>query len=117
MSPVGARPSFSGAQDHFASNPPAFPGVMSPTPALESRLSRVPGDGNLVDAPPPGLAREEELTINEINLLVKFLNAMGDLPRIEIGDAHGRGERLKMWQVAMETQLKTTRRVVLEWWK
>ena len=66
---------------------------------------------------PPGFALEEELPISEINLLVKFLNSMGDLPRIEIGEAHGRGERLKMWQVAMETQLKTTRRVVVEWWK
>ena len=66
---------------------------------------------------PPGLALDQEIPISELNLLIKFLSAMGELPRIELGDAQGRGERLALWKVAMETQLKQTRRVVMEWWE
>ena len=67
---------------------------------------------------PPGLEElDEELSVGELNLLIKFLQSMGSLPRIEVGEPHNRGERLTLWRLAMETQLKTTRRVVVDWWR
>ena len=109
-SPQEALQSYQDAQGRFISRPPAFPGVVSPT-------LQMLGDGAHGVGSPPGLELEEELSMSELNLLVKFLNSMGDLPRIDIGDAHDRGERLTLWRVAMETQLKTTRRVVVDWWR
>lgn len=75
------------------------------------------GLGPRRDVTPLGLDLEAELPIGELSLLIKFLNGMGDLPRINVGDAHNRGERLTMWRIAMETQLKSTRRVVVDWWR
>ena len=59
----------------------------------------------------------EEMQIGELNLLIKFLSALGAMPKIEKGDSPGRGERLQLWRVAMETQLKTTCPTVVQWWR
>ena len=109
-SAMPARPSRAHDQGemHFSSAP-AFPGVASPT-SVGPSLTTSRG-------PPPGLDQlDEDLSTAELNLLIKFLNSMGDLPKVEIGDVNARGERLMLWRVAMEEQLKTTRRVVVDWW-
>ena len=56
------------------------------------------------------------MTVAELNVLLKFLGTLGDLPKIELGDTTTRGERLGLWRAAMDAQLKTTRRVVTTWW-
>ena len=60
---------------------------------------------------------EEELSSQELNLLVKLLTAMPDLPKIDMGESGHRGEKLKMWKVSMRTQLQATRPVVEDWWR
>ena len=60
---------------------------------------------------------QRELPTAELNVLLKFLQTLGDLPKIEIGDGSTRGERLAVWKTAVEAQLRTTRRVVMEWWQ
>ena len=42
---------------------------------------------------------------------------MGDIPTYTLGDHSSRGERLLLWKVGVETLLRTTRRVVMEWWE
>ena len=42
---------------------------------------------------------------------------MPELPRIEIGDAGTRGEKLQLWLVSMKTQLKATHPCVVSWWE
>ena len=59
----------------------------------------------------------EELPVAELNVLLKFLQTLGDLPKIELGDPASRGERLVVWRTAVEAQLRTTRKVVMDWWK
>ena len=58
----------------------------------------------------------EELPIAELNVLLKFLQTLGALPKIELGDASTRGETLAVWRTAVEGQLRTTRQVVMDWW-
>ena len=50
----------------------------------------------------------EEIPVAELNVLLKFLQTSGDLPS---------GERLAVWRTAVEAQLRTTRKVVMEWWQ
>ena len=106
-SPAG--PAAQSYAEQSSSRPLAFPGVVSP-PLMG-------GDGARDRGSPPGLDLEQDLPVSELNLLIKFFNSLGDLPRIEVGEPHGRGERLTLWRVAVETQLKTTRRVVVDWWR
>ena len=54
--------------------------------------------------------------MQELTLLLKFFASMGELPKIEVGSPDTRGERLRLWFSAVETQLATTRKVVSEWW-
>ena len=104
-------PPLHGAQGQRSeSHAPTFLGVENPTMQLVG-----PGAHQLVA--PPGLDLEEELPIGELNLLIKFLNSMGDLPRIDVGEPSNRGERFTLWRTAIETQLKSTRRVVVDWWR
>ena len=56
------------------------------------------------------------MSAQELNLLVKFLQTMGELPKLEYGPPHDRAERLQMWKLAVETILKTTRPVVVRYW-
>ena len=58
-----------------------------------------------------------ELPVAELNVLLKFLQTLGDLPKIELGEPASRGERLAVWRTAVEAQLRTTRKVVMDWWK
>jgi hypothetical protein len=60
---------------------------------------------------------DEEMSIAELNMLLKFLGAMGELPKIELGEGAIRGERFGFWRAAVEAQLKTTRKVVTLWWE
>ena len=59
----------------------------------------------------------EEIPVAELNVLLKFLQTLGDLPKIDLGEPASRGERLAVWRTAGEAQLRTTRKVVMEWWK
>ncbi len=89
---------------HGSSFPGVCHGMATPANLQQSTLT------------PPGLELDSEMPVAELNLLIKFLSAMGDLPNIELGDVSGRGETLALWRVAVETQLKQTRRVVVQWW-
>ena len=64
-----------------------------------------------------GPSMREEIPVAELNVLLKFLQTLGDLPKIELGEPASRGERLAVWRTAVEAQLRTTRRVVMEWWQ
>ena len=44
----------------------------------------------------------EELPVAELSVLLKFLQTLGDLPKIELGDPASRGERLVVWRTAVE---------------
>ena len=59
----------------------------------------------------------EEIPVAELNVLLKFLQTLGDLPKIDLGEPASRGERLAVWRTAVEAQLRTTRKVVMEWWQ
>ena len=64
-----------------------------------------------------GPDRNKSLDEKEVNLLLKFLQGMGELPPINTGgDARSKGHNLKVWKVAVESLLKQTRPVVKEWW-
>ena len=68
---------------------------------------------------PPGLSPmgvDQAFTTQELSLLVKFFQTMGELPKLEYGSPADRAERLQMWKLAMETTLATTRPVVVEHW-
>ena len=54
----------------------------------------------------------EEIPVAELNVLLKFLQTLGDLPKIDLGEPASRGERLAVWRTAVEAQLRTTRKVV-----
>ena len=64
-----------------------------------------------------GPSMREEIPVTELNVLLKFLQTLGDLPKIDFGEPASRGERLAVWRTAVEAQLRTTRRVVMEWWQ
>ena len=64
-----------------------------------------------------GPSMREEISVAELNVLLKFLQTLGDLPKIDLGEPASRGERLAVWRTAVEAQLRTTRRVVMEWWQ
>ena len=49
--------------------------------------------------------------------MMKFLNAMPELPKIDVGDSATRGERLHLWLANVKTQLKSTRPIVVSWWE
>ena len=70
---------------------------------------------------PPGLAGlaavpMDDLTVSELGLLIKFFAAMPELPRIDAGDPHSRGERVQLWRASIEGTLSATWPVVTEWW-
>ena len=64
-----------------------------------------------------GTSMREEMPVAELNVLLKFLQTLGDLPKIDLGEPASRGERLAVWRTAVEAQLRTTRKVVMEWWQ
>ena len=64
-----------------------------------------------------GTSMREEIPVAELNVLLKFLQTLGDLPKIDLGEPASRGERLAVWRTAVEAQLRTTRKVVMEWWQ
>ena len=39
----------------------------------------------------------DELPVAELSVLLKFLQTLGDLPKIELGEPASRGERLAVW--------------------
>ena len=124
----GGRPDTGPSQVDAAGTPAWTGGLSSATAAVHGRMhgqrevhsSPVPSFPGTAAAPtaaghPPGLGQlDEELNTEELSLLIKLLTAMGELPRTEIGDPGSRGERLTLWRVAMDAQLKTTRRVVVD---
>ena len=68
---------------------------------------------------PPGLshrAAAREPSTGDMNLLLKFLGQMGDLPKLDLGGSEGRGEKLVLWRVALETQLRSACPLVVGWW-
>ena len=73
-------------------------------------------EGVAASMPAGSALLQEELPAGEVSLLIKFLQSMGDLPTYSLGDPSTRGERLLLWKVGVETVLRTTRRVVIEWW-
>ena len=64
-----------------------------------------------------GASMREEIPVAELNVLLKFLQTLGDLRKIDLGEPTSRGERLAVWRTAVEAQLCTTRKVVMEWWQ
>ena len=107
--PNGAGPAPGLPQSHVAAEQtPGYPGVASaPQDVVAAPLSTTP----------PGLGLDQEMSAVELNMLLKFFSSMGELPKIDMGEAHNRGERLTMWVIAVETILKTQRRVVMDWWQ
>ena len=64
-----------------------------------------------------GPTMRKELPVAELTVLLKFLQTLGDLPKVDLGEPATRGERLAVWKTAVEAQLRTTRKVVMEWWQ
>ena len=59
---------------------------------------------------------EEELSHTEVNLLIKLLHSLAELPVLMNADGQTRGEKLSSWRAAIRMHLRTTRTVVLDWW-
>ena len=94
-------------------------GITGQAPANVGAFSGTPSDQRDVAQPtvatygvarnfPPGLSLPEgevdqPLSPQDLNLLVKFLQTMGDLPKLELGAPRERAERLQMWKLAMRT--------------
>ena len=66
---------------------------------------------------PGGPVVTESLSVAELGLLIKFLTALPELPKIEAGDPHTRGERVQLWRASVEGALGAARPVVAEWWR
>ena len=106
----------------FQGHVPAFPGVCTGS-ASDQRTGAVPAaTGAALNqglSSPPGLPTTEldqQMNPQELSLLMKFFQTMGELPKLEYGSPSDRAERLQMWKLAMETTLRTTRPVVLQYW-
>ena len=51
--------------------------------------------------------------MQELNLLLKYLGTMPELPKNDLINAGQSGEKLQRWITDMESQLKATRPVVV----
>ena len=99
-----------------STGPRRSPTMASSTGGAGLLGSGLPGHGPAGPHGQHGAARvdpHEEMPIAELNVLLKFLGTLGELPRIELGDGATRGERLMAWRTAVSAQLRTTRRVTL----
>ena len=74
--------------------------------------TQFPGSG----LPEGSASLNVELTVPELGMLVKFLQSMAELPKIEMGEPSTRSERLRMWQAAVSLLLDGTRPEVVDWW-
>ena len=130
VGPMGTQspaspPTFPSLRTHRSVPQTEFPGYLgeAPDPARSlltsgSRQASLPGLGSLAAVGQPQQDEEDvDLGHQELNILMKFLTSMPELPKIEVGDVGTRGEKLQLWLVNMKTQLKATRPCVVSWWE
>ena len=60
---------------------------------------------------------KKEIQVTERNMLLKFLQMIEDLPKIDLGVPASRGDRLVVSRSAVEAQLRKKRKVVMVWWQ
>ena len=63
-------------------------------------------------------ADDEEMSTAEQSLLMKALQGLGELPKIDSDTGtRSKAEQVQAWKVAMGVMLKSTRQSVLDWWE
>ena len=64
----------------------------------------------------PMVDEDQPLSTQELNLLIKLLQTVGDFPKLDYGSSSNRAERLRNWKHAMQVMLAGTRPIVLKYW-